>query len=68
MIQVVLTIAHLDHQKANADYDNLRAWCQRCHIRYDAPTKAIKAKTTRAQNRQKLIAKQGQTNIFQDGA
>ncbi len=71
MIQVVLTIAHLDHQKANADYDNLRAWCQRCHIRYDASSKAIKAKITRAQNKLKQISKQGQTNLLdllEDGA
>lgn len=34
-ITVVLTIAHLDHQPENCDPANLRAWCQRCHLRYD---------------------------------
>lgn len=34
-ITVVLTIAHLDHQPENCDPDNLRAWCQRCHLRCD---------------------------------
>lgn len=29
------TIAHLDHVPENSDPDNLRAWCQRCHLRYD---------------------------------
>ncbi|AVA36311.1 hypothetical protein [Cupriavidus metallidurans] len=34
--RVVLTVAHLDHQPENCDPDNLRAWCQRCHLVYDA--------------------------------
>lgn len=33
---VVLTIAHLDHVPENVADDNLRAWCQRCHLTYDA--------------------------------
>lgn len=32
---VVLTVAHLDHTPENCDYKNLRAMCQRCHLRYD---------------------------------
>lgn len=38
--RVVLTIAHLDHQPENVEPSNLRAWCQRCHNTYDAPTRA----------------------------
>lgn len=34
--QVVLTVAHLDHDPTNNKHDNLRAMCQRCHNRYDA--------------------------------
>jgi hypothetical protein len=34
---VVLTVAHLDHTPENCDRANLRAWCQRCHLTYDAP-------------------------------
>ena len=37
--KVVLTTAHLDHTPENCDPSNLRAWCQRCHNRYDAPTR-----------------------------
>ena len=37
--RVVLTTAHLDHQPENCDPENLRAWCQRCHNVYDAPTR-----------------------------
>ena len=36
MVDVVLTVAHLDHAPENCDPENLRAWCQRCHLRYDA--------------------------------
>jgi hypothetical protein len=35
IIKIVLTIAHLDHTPENCDDDNLRAWCQRHHLRYD---------------------------------
>lgn len=33
---VVLTTAHLDHVPENVERGNLRAWCQRCHLAYDA--------------------------------
>ncbi len=44
--RVVLTIAHLDHTPEHCEDDNLRAWCQRYHNRYDAPVRAqgIKAR------------------------
>lgn len=35
LIKIVLTIAHLDHNPLNNDENNLRALCQRCHLRYD---------------------------------
>ena len=33
--RVVLTVAHLDQDPRNCDLENLRAWCQRCHLTYD---------------------------------
>ena len=33
--RVVLTVAHLDHTPENCEPENLRAWCQRCHLHYD---------------------------------
>lgn len=33
--KVVLTIAHLDHTPENNEPENLKAWCQRCHLNYD---------------------------------
>ena len=42
--RVVLTVAHLDHTPENVgepgNRPNLKAWCQRCHLTYDAPVKA----------------------------
>jgi len=35
LIRIVLTVAHLDHTPENCDLSNLRAWCQRHHLRYD---------------------------------
>lgn len=34
---IVLTIAHLDHDKENHEItdDRLKALCQRCHLKYD---------------------------------
>lgn len=48
---VVLTIAHLDHQPENNAPENLAAWCQRCHLQYDADHHRINAwKTRRARS------------------
>lgn len=46
-IQVVLTIAHLDHTPENNDEANLKALCQRCHLKYDAQHHQINAARTR---------------------
>lgn len=35
IIRIVLTVAHLDHNPQNNDYNNLKALCQRCHLRHD---------------------------------
>lgn len=39
--KIILTIAHLDHDETNWDVtiDRLRAWCQLCHLQYDAAEK-----------------------------
>lgn len=47
MVDVVLTIAHLDHTPENCADDNLRAWCQKCHLAYDAKHHAETAYMTR---------------------
>lgn len=37
---VVLTVAHLNHRPEDCADANLKAWCQRCHNRYDAPERS----------------------------
>lgn len=49
--RVVLTIAHLDHTPENCDPANLKAWCQRCHLTYDAKHHAETAYQTRREGR-----------------
>lgn len=49
--RVVLTTAHLDHTPENCDLANLRAWCQRCHLTYDAQHHAANASITRHEKR-----------------
>jgi 5-methylcytosine-specific restriction endonuclease McrA len=45
--KVVLTVAHLNHDPSNCSDDNLKALCQRCHLRYDAKLHAMNASRTR---------------------
>ncbi len=33
--KVVLTVAHIDHNKDNNRFNNLAALCQGCHLRHD---------------------------------
>ena len=52
--KVILTVAHLDHDVKNNDLNNLRAWCQRCHLTYDTNFHARNAKKTRFDKKRKL--------------
>lgn len=45
--KVILTVAHLDHDIGNTADDNLRAACQRCHLRWDAKFHAANAARSR---------------------
>jgi hypothetical protein len=47
-VVIVLTIAHLDHDELETqDISRLRAWCQKCHLTYDAQHHAQNARATR---------------------
>ncbi len=50
-VRIVLTIGHLDHVPENCAPANLRAWCQRCHLCYDAKHHAQTARATRRAGR-----------------
>lgn len=52
--RTVLTVAHLDHVPEHCSDDNLAAWCQRCHLRYDAKHHAVTAAYTRDRKRGQL--------------
>jgi 5-methylcytosine-specific restriction endonuclease McrA len=45
--RVVLTVAHLDHDPQNNKEDNLKAMCQRCHLKYDTGHHAKTRRATR---------------------
>lgn len=45
--RVILTVAHLDHRPENCDRENLRAYCQGCHLRYDSAEHAATRRRTR---------------------
>ena len=45
--RVVLTTAHLNHTPEDCRPENLRAYCQGCHNRYDAEHRAETRKQTR---------------------
>lgn len=49
--KVMLTVAHLNHVPEDCRDENLKAMCQRCHLRYDQPLHIQHAAETRRQNR-----------------
>ena len=57
--KVILTVAHLDHDIKNNDYENLKALCQRDHLRHDAEHHV----QTRQENKIKRLEEQGQTRL-----
>lgn len=54
IIRIVCTTAHLDHTPENCSDNNLRYWCQRCHLRYDHEHHQRNARETR--RKRKAIA------------
>lgn len=57
-VRVVLTVAHLDHNPENCSEENLRALCQRCHLRHDSS----QHKETRRRTKDE---RSGQRSLFQ---
>lgn len=46
--RVILTTAHLDHTPEHCDDDNLKAFCNGCHLHYDLEHHAQTRAATRA--------------------
>ena len=57
-----LTVAHLDHDPANCERDNLQAMCAPCHLRYDASMHARRATRTRLKRQEEA----GQESLFEE--
>ena len=57
--RVILTVAHLDHDPSNNKDSNLKAMCQRCHLRYDKDQHGFNASLTRDR-------KKGQIRLFRN--
>lgn len=57
--RVVLTVAHLNHDEADCREENLAAYCQRCHLAYDADHHAA----TRRETARKARADAGQLEL-----
>lgn len=55
--KIILTIAHLNHDKNDNDYSNLAALCQKCHLKIDLKHHMKNARET---NRKK----KGLQNLF----
>lgn len=49
--RIVLTVAHLNHDRKDNDPANLRALCQKCHLSWDAKHHAKNAAETRRRKR-----------------
>ncbi len=58
--KVFFFFAHLDHMPENCAPENLRAWCQRCHLHYDRDHHSA----TRAQTKRNKEAQRGQQFMF----
>jgi len=48
-VKVVLTVAHLDHDRDNfsVSLDRLKHLCQLCHFRYDSENRAKRSQNTK---------------------
>jgi len=49
--KIVLTVAHLNHLPEDCRPENLKAMCQRCHLRYDHDHHQRNAAQTRRANK-----------------
>jgi len=52
-VKVILTIAHLDQDPTNNKRSNLKALCQLCHNRLDAPHRAKNRKANKIKDQEK---------------
>lgn len=63
--KTVLTVAHLNHIASDCRMENLRAWCQAHHLRYDAKMHAQHAQETLRRKRYDEALQAGQVPLFE---
>lgn len=64
IIRIVLTVAHLDHDKTNSDPANLKALCQRCHLNWDRERHIANRAANAGRRRHDRIAATGQIALI----
>lgn len=64
--QVILTVAHLDHNPGHNDRSNLRVLCPRCHLIYDSSHHVQNARKTRISKKARAKLEAGQLLIFSE--
>ncbi len=52
--KIMLTTAHLDHDTTHNGLENLKAMCQRCHLRLDVPQHRRNAQSSRRARKRNL--------------
>ena len=62
--KTVLTVAHLNHDPTDCRMENLAAWCQAHHLRYDALLHAEHARETRLRKQREAALEAGQVPLF----
>lgn len=58
--KVILTTAHLNHTPEDCRPENLKAGCQRCHLRYDKDHHAETRRKNKEKQRKRELDKAGQ--------
>lgn len=55
LIEIVCTVAHLDHDPTNNDFKNLKFLCQSCHNKHDAGHRAETRRKKRGKDQLNLL-------------
>jgi hypothetical protein len=64
LTRIVLTVAHLDHDRANGERGNLTPLCQRCHLGHDQEQHLANAAATRQRKGGEAKAATGQQRLW----
>jgi len=61
--RVILTVAHLNHRPGDNRRENLRVWCQACHLAHDVQEHVRNAQATRVRREAAAHRAVGQTDL-----